>query len=108
MPLHLGSPWRRYSLLFSLPPSSFCLLPFAPSDVGDEWILANLQDREKGKKISRPMRELFEDEDVVVGGVKEETTTRASSCLRRTGNGEEGLPTTSGFRMIDRSHYSLL
>lgn len=54
------------------------------------------------------MRELFEDEDVVVGGVKEETTTRASSCLRRTGNGEEGLPTTSGFRMIDRSHYILL
>ena len=50
----------------------------------------------KGKKISRPTRELFEDEDVVVvvvvvvvGGVKEETTTTgASRCLRRTGNGE--------------------
>ncbi|KOX67504.1 hypothetical protein WN51_08932 [Melipona quadrifasciata] len=53
--------------------------------------------RAREKKISRPTRELFEDEDVVVvvvvvvvvGGVKEETTTTgASRCLRRTGNGE--------------------
>ncbi|CAL1684588.1 unnamed protein product [Lasius platythorax] len=62
-----------------------------------------------GKKISQPMQELLEDDDVA--GVRGWAERRNDNTERSGVHGsrrerEKCLPTTSAFRMIDRSRCS--
>jgi len=61
-----------------------------------------------GKKISQPMQELLEDDDVGGEGLgrKKKRQHERSGADEGRRERERSLPTTSAFRMIDRSHCS--
>lgn len=93
---------------FLLLRAGFCGVPFAPSDAGDEWILANLQDGEWKKDI--PAHAGITRRRWRCGGEgldrKKKRQHEWSGADGSRRERERSLPTTSAFRMIDRSHCS--
>lgn len=109
MPLHLGS--TLATLFVALFSSSFEFLPPSVRALGCRWWMNPGESpgqkgveggKGGGKKISRPMRELFEDEGSWCSGVwKKKRQTRR--WLRRTGR--KVCRRRRAFRMIDRTGY---
>lgn len=98
--------------------AAFCGILFAPSDAGDEWILANLQDGGRKKRYPSPCRNYSKTmtlqgrggggggEGREWGGRKKKRQHERSGVHGSRREREKCLPTTSAFRMIDRSRCS--
>lgn len=109
--LHLGSLQLTFSrvLFFSweLVFAAFCSRPQMPV-MNESWRISRMAG---GKKISQPMQELLEDDDVARvrgGGLgrKKKRQHERSGVHGSRREREKCLPTTSAFRMIDRSRCS--
>lgn len=88
--------------------AGFCGVLFAPSDAGDEWILANLQDGGWKKDIPAHAgitRRRWRCRGEGLGRKKKRQHERSGVHGNRRER-EKCLPTTSAFRMIDRSRCS--